>query len=193
MTLAPTIPSLSPRRAVLLIVDIQERLAAAMPRKIMAQLERNALVLAETAGHLDIPVVVSRQYPKGLGDTIASLEEALSDLDVQRLDKMAFSAYRDSAFAGILEDLVGHRRQWIVFGMETHVCVYQTVRDLIGAGMDVHVPVDAVASRHTGNWKVGIDLIARSGAIPSSTETIVFDLLGSASAAAFRPLSKRIK
>jgi len=81
----------------------------------------------------------------------------------------------------------------IVVGMETHVCVYQTVRDLIGRGFEVHVPIDAVVSRHDDDRTVGIALCERAGAIPTTTETIVFDWLGRAGTDAFRTISKLVR
>jgi nicotinamidase-related amidase len=183
---------LSRTRAALLVVDIQERLSAAMSAEILAQMVRNTAVLIETARRLWLPIVVSQQYPRGLGATLPAIEDALRDAPtLHRFDKLAFSAADTPEFAALAPKL--GRDQWIVTGMETHVCVYQSARGLVERGYHVHVATDAIASRTKANYKVGRELVARSGAIPTSTEAIVFDLLGSASDAEFKALSRLIK
>ncbi|HTM21071.1 MAG TPA: isochorismatase family protein [Kofleriaceae bacterium] len=185
--------ALEPARAALLIIDIQERLAAAMPEEARAAAERNVALLAETARRLDIPVVVSEQYPRGLGPTTPAVAEALAPLAgaVHRFDKLDFSVCAAPAFTPIWNDL--RREQWIVCGMEAHVCVYQSVRDLCARGATVHVATDAITSRTEANRRIGIDLIERAGAVPTSTEVIVFDLLGRAGSDDFKALSKLLK
>ena len=184
--------AIAPQRAVLLIVDIQERLAAAMPRQVMEQVERYTEVIVEMARRMSVPVVVSQQYPKGLGPTVPGVEEALAGLDVHRFDKLEFSAVAAPAFAPVRRAL-GRRNQWIVVGMETHVCVYQTVRDLVAAGQQVHVPRDVVASRTQANWQTGLSLIERLGGIVTTAETVIFDALGQAGTEAFKAMSKLLK
>jgi nicotinamidase-related amidase len=185
--------TIAPARSVLLIVDIQERLAAAMPRSVMEQLERYTAVLAELARRMALPVVVSRQYPKGLGPTLPTIEEALAGLDVHRFDKLEFSVAAAPAFAPVRRALGPRRTQWIVVGMETHVCVYQTVRDLVGAGQQAFVPRDVVASRTQDNWKTGLALIERAGGVVTSAETVIFEALGQAGTEDFKALSKLLK
>lgn len=185
--------TIAPGRAVLLVVDIQERLAAAMPSKVMAQTERNTLVLIEMARRLSVPVVVSQQYPKGLGATVPAIEDALEHLDAHRFDKLAFSACAAPDFPAVRRALEPWRSQWIVAGMEAHVCVYQTVRDLVAAGQHVQVPRDAVVSRARSNWEIGLGLIERAGGIVTSTETVVFDALGRAGTEDFKALSRLMK
>ncbi|WP_428263019.1 isochorismatase family protein [Haliangium sp.] len=184
---------MSTARSVLLIVDIQERLAAAMPTEPLAQLTRNAVLLVQAARHLGVPVVVSQQYPKGLGSTLDAVEAALADQVAHRFDKTVFSACAAPEFATIRTALGRGRDQWIVCGMETHVCVLQTVRDLVEIGQTVQVPRDAVSSRVKSNWRIGLSLCERAGAVVSSTEAVVFDLLGRAGTDAFKALSKLIK
>lgn len=180
------IARLSRARAALLVVDIQERLSAAMPTEVMARVVRNTQILIHAARTLHLPIVVSQQYPKGLGPTIASLEETLTGLpDVHRFDKLEFSAADGTPQLG--------RDQWIVCGMEAHVCVYQSARGLVARGETVHVVTDAVCSRTKANWQVGCGLIERSGAILTSTETCVFDLVERAGSEEFKALSKLIK
>lgn len=179
--------------AALLLVDFQERLAAAMPAEAVAACARNALVLIALARRLRVPVVVSEQHPKGLGATVPALLAALADpgLTLARVEKVDFSCAASPAFADIHRRL--DRRQWILIGMETHVCVYQTARDLVAAGAQVHVPADAVLSRSAANVRIGLDLMARAGAVITSTETVVFDALRCAGTDDFRALSKLVR
>jgi len=136
--------------------------------------------------------VVSQQYPRGLGPTARPIEDALAAAKgVHRFDKLEFSAARAPAFAALAPRLA--RDQWIVCGMEAHVCVYQTARDLVARGWDVHVCADAVCSRAAANRELGLGLMARAGAIVTSTEASVFDLLGRAGSDEFRALSRVIK
>lgn len=185
--------AIAPPRAVLLIVDVQERLAAAMPRKVMEQVERYAVVLVELARRMSVPVVVTQQYPKGLGPTVPVLEEALAGMEAYRFDKLEFSACASPAFGPVRRALGPRRNQWIVAGMETHVCVYQTVRDLLATGQQVHVPRDVVASRTQECWETGLSLIERLGGIVTTVETVIFDALGQAGTDDFKALSKLLK
>ncbi|MDQ3339966.1 MAG: isochorismatase family protein [Myxococcota bacterium] len=179
------IERLLPARAALLVIDIQERLLAAMPTEIAAQTVKNVKILIETATRFELPIVVSQQYPKGLGATVPELEAALP-ANAHRYDKVEFSAPSSPAFPALQRD------QWIVTGMETHVCVYQSVRDLVG-NSTVHVVADAVASRTKQNWRTGLDLMTRLGAIMTTTEVCVFDLLERAGTDHFKTLSKAIR
>jgi nicotinamidase-related amidase len=178
-------------RAALLVVDVQERLFAAMPPEGAERLVANTQILLALAVRLGIPVVWSEQYPKGLGPTIGPLAQTLAAIpSVQRLEKLEFSCTEAPGWAAIREGL--GRDQWIVTGMETHVCVYQTVRGLAEKGATVHVPVDAVLSRTAENKQVGLDLCGRL-AVLTSTEVVVFDALQRAGSDDFKALSKLVK
>ncbi len=184
--------ALSRGRAALLVFDIQELLAAAMPPDVLAQTVRNTAVLIETARRMWLPIVVSQQYPKGLGSTLPAIEYALRDAPtLHRFDKMDFSAAGTPDFSALAPKL--GRDQWIVTGMEAHVCVYQSARGLVDRGYQVHVACDAIASRTKANFEVGKQLIAKSGATVTSTEVVVFDLLGTAADVEFKALSRLIK
>ena len=189
------IAALSRRRAALLVVDIQDRLLAAMPEAALAEVMRNTQILITAAAQLGLPIVVSQQYPRGLGATARAIEDALATAPtVHRFDKLEFSAAAAPAFARLVAPGSGLARdQWIVCGMESHVCVYQTARDLVARGWDVHVCADAVCSRTAANRELGLGLMARAGAIVTSTEASVFDLLGRAGSDEFRALSRVIK
>lgn len=183
---------LSRGRAALLVVDIQDRLLPAMAPDDAARVVRNSVILIEAAVRLGLPIVVSQQYPRGLGPTAAAIEQALAEApQLHRFDKLSFSAVAAPEFAALAPRL--GRDQWIVCGMETHVCVYQTVRDLVARGWDVQVCADAVCSRTPRNSELGLGLMDRAGAAIASTEICVFDLLGRAGSDEFRALSKVLK
>jgi nicotinamidase-related amidase len=186
------IAPLSRTRTALLVVDLQDRLMPAMPAATAADVVRNTGILIHAAAQLGVPIVVSQQYPRGLGPTIRPVEDALAAAPVvHRFDKLEFSAAAAPAFAALAPAL--GRDQWIVCGMETHVCVYQTARDLVARGWAAHVCADAVCSRTGLNRELGLGLMERAGAILTSTEACVFDLLGRAGSDEFRALSKVIK
>jgi nicotinamidase-related amidase len=180
-------------RTALLIVDFQERLAAAMAPGDVALCERSLAVLLAAARRLSLPVVLSEQYPRGLGPTVAALRAGLAEpgLTVERFEKVEFSGTDAPAFSDIYQRL--GRDQWIVTGMEAHICVYQTARGLLERGARVHVPADAVISRAPSNVHIGLGLVERAGGLVTSTETVVFDLLGRAGSDDFRALSALVK
>jgi nicotinamidase-related amidase len=180
-------------RAALLIVDVQERLAAAIAPGDLAVCERNISTLVELARRLGLPVLVSEQYPRGLGPTVPGLRAALAEpgLVVARIEKMTFSCTDDPGFLDAYRSL--GRDQWIVAGMEAHICVYQTARGLVALGATVHVPSDAVTSRAPANVHLGLGLCGRAGAIVTGTEVVVFDALVRAGTDDFRALSKLVK
>jgi nicotinamidase-related amidase len=185
--------ALDAARAALLIVDVQERLAAAMDRALLAGVERHVPVLVELARRLGLPVVVSEQYRRGLGASVPAVERAIAPLGdrVHRFDKLVFSVCDAEPFDAIWR-AVG-RDQWIVTGMETHVCVYQSARGLRQRGAAVHVPRDAVASRTVDNRDVGLELIDRAGGVVTSSEAVLFDLLRRAGTDDFKAVSAMIR
>jgi nicotinamidase-related amidase len=186
--------SLSADRAALLVVDVQDKLAAVMDQEGMARLTRNIGILCEAARRFAIPVVVSQQYPRGLGATVAGVEQALASLSpeqLHRFDKVEFSVCGAPGFAPVEAALDG-RDQWIVTGMESHICVYQSARALRAGGAAVHVVRDAVISRTEENRDTGLALIERTGALITTTEVVVFDLLQRAGSDNFKALSRLI-
>jgi nicotinamidase-related amidase len=182
---------LSPGTTALLVVDVQERLVAAMREGRMEVLVRNAGILLDAASHLGVRVFATEQYPKGLGPTVAPLATKLHALGVAPVAKMTFDACGDVGISRPLAAL--SPRAVVVVGMETHVCVFQTVRELVRRGYDVHVPVDAVASRTEENRAAGISLCEKAGALATTTETVVFDWLERAGTDAFKAVSKLVK
>jgi len=174
--------------ALLMVIDVQEKLSAVMPKAPFAELERNAAVLIRAARRLEIPVIATEQYPKGLGPTVASLRELLPQ---EPMSKMEFSC---GASKPIARHVLGSgRKQVVVVGMEAHVCVFQTVRDLLRGGFSVFVAQDAVVSRSEANRDVGLRLCEKAGATLTSTETVLFDLLGVAGTPEFKELTALIK
>ncbi|HET9753501.1 MAG TPA: hydrolase [Myxococcales bacterium] len=174
--------------AFLLVVDVQERLATAMPGAALADLEKNVAVLIRAARRLGLPVVATEQYPKGLGHTVPALRELLPEAPMEKLEFSCAAAKpvaRRIAATG--------RKQAIVAGMEAHVCVFQTVRDLLAGGFSVFLAQDAVISRSDGNRAVGLRLCEKAGATLTSTEAVLFDLLGVAGTPEFKELAPLIK
>jgi nicotinamidase-related amidase len=183
---------LRPDDVALLVIDVQERLIAAMPEAAHAAVERNLITLAGAAERFGLPVIITEQYPRGLGRTTASVAGAFEPVKgVCTFEKVEFAATAAPAWREAVGDQP--RKTWLVAGMETHVCVYQTVRALRDAGHVVHVMADAVASRTDANWQNGLDLCERTGAIVTNTETVVFDLLGKAGTDDFKVLSRLLK
>ncbi len=176
-------------QAVLVVVDVQERLSAAMEPQALAQMTRNIGVLLEGAQELTIPVLFTEQYVKGLGPTLTELKERAPD--APRYEKLSFSCCGNESFNRELKQ--SGRSQVILCGMECHVCVLQTGLDLLAAGYAVHLVKDAVISRSGDNKQTGIEAMVLAGAVPSSTETAVFQLLKVAGTESFRKLSKLVK
>lgn len=174
--------------SVLVIVDIQERLAAVMEER--DRVIANTLHLIEASRLLKIPVIVTEQYPKGLGPTVKEIRERLKDF-YKPLEKITFSCCRDDNFINSLNQI--GRKKVILSGMETHVCVLQTCIDLLGYGYNVHIVKDAVCSRSEDNFFTGIDFMRSAGAVITCTETVLFQLLERAGTEEFKVISKRIK
>jgi nicotinamidase-related amidase len=179
---------LTPAETALVVVDFQERLCDAMPREVVDRHARNVTHLLTLAARLDLAVVATEQYPKGLGPTIEPIRALLAAAPIEKIE---FSALRNPKAASTLRDT--GRKTAILVGMETHICVFQTARDLLSAGWHVHVPADAVVSRTKSNWRVGLDLMRCAGALVTSTEAALFDLVKEAKGDVFKEVSKRIR
>ncbi len=187
--------TLSPRReaACLVVVDVQENLARAMPADTFPRVTRNLVLLATAARTLGLPVLLTEQYPKGLGRTIGPVAEALAARGTppSPIEKLDFACTAVPAFREALA--ASGRRTVVLTGLESHVCVLQTALGLLESGYAVHVPADAVASRAAANRQVGLDLMSRAGAVVTSTETVVFQLLGRAGTPEFKALAPLVK
>ncbi len=172
---------------ILLIVDIQEKLAVVMKER--DKVVKHNLHLIELAKMIDMPVMVTEQYPKGLGTTVTELREAIPSY--RPVEKMTFDCCGQPLF---LEELRERKRKNVVLtGMETHICVLQTCIGLLRGGLNVHLVQDAVCSRTKDNWKTGVEFMRDAGAVVTSTETVLFQLLKVAGTEEFKKISKRIK
>lgn len=173
--------------SLLLIVDFQENLLKVMDG--WQELAQRMIQLAQAAALMQVPVVVTEQYKKGLGATHAPL---LAEIDAPRvMDKEHFSACLEPDFLPAVHGL--GRKKIIVVGMEAHVCVLQTCLDLIQAGFQVHLVVDAVSSRTAANRQTGIELMRQAGVLVSSTETVIFQWACRANTELFRQVLPIVK
>ena len=170
--------------ALIAVVDVQEKLFAVMDQQ--EKMLKNIGALIQTARHLHLPIVVTEQYPQGLGTTIPALKQMMGE--EQPFAKLIFSCWRVEPFWVRLTEL--GRKTVILTGMEAHICVLQTALDLLQAGFSVHVPVDAVCSRKKEHWKVAIEQMKMAGAVITCAETIAFQLLREAGTEDFKILSK---
>lgn len=160
--------------SLLLIIDIQTKLGQAMPTKVLNRVISNTSLLARAAGLLNVPVLVTEQYPQGLGPTITDISDALPATAVT-LDKTAFSCVAAQGFDDALER--ANRKQMIIVGMESHICVLQSALDLLTAGYDVYVVEDAVCSRRLENYQNALDRLRQAGVGILSAESAIFEWL----------------
>lgn len=171
----------------LLVVDIQERVNAVM--RYRETVESNVIKLIRGFQLLRVPILLTEQYPKGLGHTIASIRQALQA--TLPLQKMTFSCCgSDELIKGLQEK---ETRQIVVVGIETHVCVLQTALDLLANHFQVHVVRDAVSSRHELDHQTALQRLAQAGAIVTTAEAVLFELMVRADSAEFKDVSKLIK
>jgi nicotinamidase-related amidase len=180
---------ISPEDTALLVIDIQKRLFGVMEEQLKPVLIKNNAILIKTAKTFGMSVMASEQYPKGLGSTISEMAELLSD--VPKIEKLYFSCFRDEPVRKAI--VATGKKNIIVTGIETHVCVLQTVLDLISAGYNSVVASDAVLSRNASDRLAAIEAMRDSGAIIYPTETIAFMLLEKAGTPEFKQLSSLFK
>jgi nicotinamidase-related amidase len=173
----------------LLVIDIQQKLLPPIFQN--EQLVRNAQLLIRAASTLKIPALVSTQYAKGLGTTVPEIASLLTGTEA--IDKTLFSCFGSDAFCAALKRLPGQRNTLLLCGMESHICVAQTALGALREGYLVHVASDAVSSRTEWNWKIGLDRMRAAGAVISSTEMMIYELMRSSSSAAFKELLPHLK
>ncbi len=176
-------------KAVLVVIDVQEKLTLAMDHKVLHKLTKNISILLESAAELKVPVLITEQYVKGLGATLPELKEKAAGAPCY--EKMAFSCFGSTEFVAKLRET--GRTQIVITGMETHVCVLQTVIELRDAGFEVHLVKDAVMSRNKLNWETAVEAMTLAGAVPTSTESVLFQLLKVAGTDEFKKLSKLVR
>lgn len=172
----------------LLIVDVQDKLVATMPEATRERLIAGCRFLGEGAKLLGVPTSITEQYPQGLGPTAAALQEFAAD----RPAKKKFSCVECLNWPAASE-AIDDRFQIVVAGMEAHVCVLQTVLDLLAAGYQVYVVADAVASRRDFDQQIALQRMVSSGAILTTAEGVLFEWAETAEAPEFKQLSALVK
>lgn len=180
---------LEAERCALLVVDIQQKLLPPIFQK--EQLLRNAQLLIRAAGVMKIPAIVTTQYAKGLGGTVPEIASLLPQTEA--IDKNLFSCFGSEAFCTLLKRLPGNRNTVLLCGMESHICVMQTALAALREGYTVHIASDAVSSRAEFNWKMGLDRMRTAGAVLSSTEMMIYELMKSSAAPAFKEMLPYLK
>ena len=181
------IKNLSVQDSILVIVDMQERIIP----KISDQhtVINNTVILIKSAGILNIPIIVTEQYPKGLGSTIPEIKDLI--IPWQPIEKICFSCFGNNNFSKKLKEL--KRDNLILCGIESHVCITQTALDGLKSGYSVFFVKDAISSRTKNNRETGFERMAQAGAIPVSTEMVVFELLREAGTDKFKQIVSMIK
>jgi nicotinamidase-related amidase len=180
---------LDPDKTALIVIDIQEKLLPPIFQK--DELVRNSQLLIRLASVLKMPALVTTQYSKGLGGTVPEVASLLPD--ARPIDKLAFSCFGSDIFCSTLKHLPGNRNTVLLCGMESHICVMQTALAALREGYLVHVATDAVSSRTEWNWKMGLDRMRAAGAVLSSTEMAIYELLRSSGAPEFKEMLKHLK
>jgi nicotinamidase-related amidase len=179
---------LRPEDCALAVIDIQEKLLPPIFEK--ERMVRNAQLLVRLADILSLPVIVSTQYEKGLGQTIEEISSLLPA--TKTVDKLEFGCFGNGEYCSAVGKLA-NRTALLLCGMESHICVTQTALGALNQGLNVHVAADAISSRTELNWKLGLNRMQAAGAVLSSTEMIIYELLGKSGTPAFKEMLKHLK
>jgi nicotinamidase-related amidase len=177
------------QQCALVVVDIQEKLLPPIFNK--DQLVKNSQLLIRLARILELPILVTTQYGKGLGATVPEIASLLEG--VTAYDKLEFSCFGSDQFRSRLKALPGNRNTVLLCGMEAHICVMQTALGALNEGYLVHVASDAVSSRAEWNWKIGLERMKSAGAVISSTEMMMYELLRCSGTPQFKELLQYLK
>lgn len=175
------------RNTALLLIDAQEKLM-----QVMGQRQRtaeNINKLLQLAQLFNLPIMVTEQYPKWLGPTLPELKQSLPIY--APIEKLHFNCCEVDTFNTQLDSI--DLQNIIIAGVESHICVFQTCVSLVNKGYTIHVPQDAVDSRTSENWQVGLDLMQQAGAVITSTETVIYQILEKAGTKAFKAMLKLVK
>lgn len=172
----------------LVIIDVQTKLAPAMQVEAMQIVLKNAGILVQAAQLLQVPIIITEQYPQGLGETMPALTQYLSQ--IKPIEKTVFSACKEPKFS---QQCVREKSQIVLIGMEAHICVLQTALDLVQTGKQVFVVEDAVVSRNPANKANALARMRDAGCIITNTESLVFEWLGKAEGDAFKTIAKLIR
>jgi nicotinamidase-related amidase len=173
----------------LIVVDIQEKLLPPIFNK--DELVKNSQLLVRLANVLNLPVIVTTQYARGLGATVPAIASLLADKPP--IDKLQFGCFGCSEFRSTLKSLPGNRNTVLLCGMEAHICVMQTALGALNEGYLVHVASDAIGSRVRWNWDIGIDRMRAAGAVISTTEMMIYELLRSSGTQEFKEMLPYLK
>lgn len=174
---------------VLMVVDIQEKLLPPIFNK--ETLVKNSQLLIRLAQILQVPIMVTTQYSKGLGSTVPEIASLLPD--ITPIDKLEFGCFGSELLRSRVKALPGNRNTVLLCGMESHICVMQTALGALNEGYLVHVAADAVGSRAESNWKIGLNRMQAAGAVISSAEMMLYELLRCSGTAQFKELLQYLK
>ncbi len=180
---------LEPQNCALLVVDIQERMMRVIDGK--EEVTRNTVLMMKTANALSIPIVATTQYVEKIGELLPEIKAELGG--VTPMDKMEFDCFGNETAAKAIKSLGNNINTLIVCGVETHICIYQTVIGGLMAGFRMWVPADAVSSRTQKNYRTGLSRIREIGGVVANTEMIIYELLRKAGTPVFRELLPFLK
>ncbi len=180
--------ALDPAECALIVIDIQEKLLPPIFER--ERVIKNSQLLIRAAGILNIPTIATTQYAKGLGETVSDVKSLLPN---EPIDKQMFSCFGSDVFCSVLKRLPGPKTTALLCGMESHICVAQTALAALREGYLVHIASDAVSSRTEWNWKIGLDRMRAAGAVISSTEMMIYELLRSSGTQEFKRMLTYLK
>ena len=180
---------LQPEDCALVVVDIQEKLLPPIFNK--DELVKNSRLLIHLAKLIDIPILATTQYSRGLGATVPEIASLLDGVTIY--DKVEFSCFGSDQFCGEIKSLPGQRNTVLLCGMEAHICVMQTAVAALNRGYIVHVAADAVGSRAEMNWELGLKRMEAAGAVLSSTEMMMYELMRASGTPVFKEMLKHLK
>ena len=178
---------LDKNESLLVIIDVQEKLVNALEKDTVV---KKTAILAQAAKIMEIPTILTEQYPKGLGSTVSFVKNSVTE-NTPIIEKFAFSAVKEEEFIKLLKSY--NKKQIVICGIETHVCVHQTVADLLTEGYEVYVAKDACASRNKYEFKQGIEIMQTNGAKISCVEIILFEWLENSKNPYFKEVQALIK
>jgi nicotinamidase-related amidase len=180
---------LKPERSIILVIDPQEKLLPKIfePERVT----KNCILMIHLARVMGIPLVATTQYEKGLGGIVEEIRKALSE--TKPMDKVEFGCFNNEAFTQCIKTLGPSRNTLILCGIESHICVAQTALGALDGGYIVHVASDATSSRTAWNWQIGLDRMGGTGAIISSTEMIIYEILQRSDSPAFKAMLPHLR
>ena len=176
--------------SVFLLIDFQSNLAVAMQKGVYGNCENNVKLIVTSCETMKVPVIVTEQYSKGLGNTMEPVKAVLKE-QYKPIDKLSFSCWGDPVFQSTFPKL--NKKYVMVAGIESHVCVLQSAIDLLAQGYYVHVIGDAICSRYKTDWKNALKYMRDAGAVITTTEIVVFQLLQRAGIPEFKVISPLFK